>query len=592
MSEHDLGLLRDVSAEGLTQVQAWRRGPAGSSEGGQSALTTWTDLSNRGVALASSRAAEAVTVAFMGRVKAGKSTLLNSLVGRHVAGTHAFEMTAALHEIAVGPAVLHESARLIRSDGTADEMNPEALATLIESHRDDADFWSGVAHLKTQVRSTELPSGIVFFDTPGVGTLTSANAQVTASFLDAAHVIVWVQSGTSLGHAEDIRFLTELMRRGQRLMTVVTRADLLDEDEKEELLEWFEETFPALERPLLTCASEWQENPESRDRYRLIDKVMSAAADRTSQGASPAVLADDLVDASRYELSGLDQLSRLFGYVDASTQLMQERVVADVEQHVLAHMDELLDERRRHITGEMEQRVKSTLSPGDAVRALLGEELNESRTAAVLESIQKEAQNRLVIALGEALRKSLEGLNDELDAMEADVDRERLSVMTRELTALGAKQAEEREKSTLLFGGAAVAAAGYAAWFGANAAAVSLGAALVSVALPIVAVGAIGTWLFQRNKRAEVREKAMLEATQVLKEYRARLKSEVLEGYFFPALRTDVRHAAEEVADVLTKEISGGISRSVAEHARTFFQLVTGRRFEEAVKVRRVLVPG
>ena len=95
----------------------------------------------------------------MGRVKAGKSTLLNGLVGQTVAGTHAFELTTAIHEVAVRSGPRGPRALLRRADQPDAEMSPLELAELIQANRDAPDFWSSVEHLQTWVEVLEIPDG-------------------------------------------------------------------------------------------------------------------------------------------------------------------------------------------------------------------------------------------------------------------------------------------------------------------------------------------------------------------------------------------------------------------------------------------------
>ncbi|MCB9524171.1 MAG: dynamin family protein [Myxococcales bacterium] len=581
MKPSEAKVLKNVAQAGLHHTECWRRGPAGESRSGRAALARWRDLEARAVAGADASAASGLRVALMGRVKAGKSTLLNGLVGQTVAGTHAFELTTAIHEVAVRSGPRGPRALLRRADQPDAEMSPLELAELIQANRDAPDFWSSVEHLQTWVEVLEIPERVTLFDTPGVGTMTQANAQRANDFLEAAHVILWVQSATSLGNAEDERFLRELARRGLPLVTVVTRADTLDEDEVEEVLKWFSRRFPDLPAPILTAAPLWQTQDTSAGRVSLL-KTLAGFSTGKLEAPGSETLRGDLVDAAEAEQASIARLLTVFEHVERSAELLKRRVLDEVQEHVAEHVERLLRLRSDEIKGELRDRVSKRKEVDTVLADVFSTHLGEHATTAILNEVEREARDRLMVAWGERLGDALQQLNQHLASAVEEIDQRRLAQMTESLAALTQRQSEEQSKARVVAGGLAGAATAYAAWIGANAAAVSIGSAVMSVGLPIFGAGVLAMWAKHAWEKSSARSKAEEEADRLVDGYRERLRVEVLEARFFPALRADVEASGAEVRRLLLDEIAGGAGHAEVSAASRFYDAVASGRLDEA----------
>src|SRR5690606_702927 len=88
------------------------------------------------------RVAKPLTLAVLGEVKAGKSTLVNALVGADVAPVDVLEATRWVMEIRHGSA---PHALLRFTDGSTREGTPQEIHDLLFARREDAEFVSRCA---------------------------------------------------------------------------------------------------------------------------------------------------------------------------------------------------------------------------------------------------------------------------------------------------------------------------------------------------------------------------------------------------------------------------------------------------------------
>ncbi len=172
-------------------------------------------------------------LAVVGQFKRGKSTLLNAIVGRAVLPAGAIPLTSAITSLTYGPrdrVLLRWRGRTYRQ-----EIPLGQLADFV-TERGNPGNERGLEEAIVEVPSPALRRGVWFIDTPGVGSSDEANSTTTLRFLPEASAVIFVTSADApLGEVEE-RFLRDVQAHVRKLLVVVNKVDLLDADERDELL--------------------------------------------------------------------------------------------------------------------------------------------------------------------------------------------------------------------------------------------------------------------------------------------------------------------------------------------------------------------
>src|SRR5690606_35938354 len=138
------------------------------------ALNSIPEISQRLQALRE-RVHQPLTVGVLGEVKAGKSTLINALVGADVAPVDVLEATQWVMVIQHGSTA---RASLRFTDGSSREGTPQEVHDLLFAERQNPDFVSRCAEVIVTLPQQTL-TRLHLIDTPGLATVTEEAAART-----------------------------------------------------------------------------------------------------------------------------------------------------------------------------------------------------------------------------------------------------------------------------------------------------------------------------------------------------------------------------------------------------------------------------
>lgn len=312
----------------------------------------------------------------IGQFSAGKSKLLNRIIGKDVLPTKREETTAFLTYISYAP---EESATLYYVDGSTEEIEVDQIKDLDYKKTSDG---KPIACLKYRTPLELLKTGLTLVDTPGVNTLISEHIKMTEELLSNSQYIVYVCSSALT--ESDKMMLKQANEMGIELIFVRTHIDEIKRDE--------EDIFESLEK-----------------EAAVINNVLER----------PILYFSMCNDASRRKLvEGLD------GY-DEFNRFLRDVITSSIEDiYAVA-----IQQRLNVLKTAFEQRLKGHLSlidqhhekdAGEIANTLKGlekqREIIERRMKSQGEAIQEKA-NRCKSTIGYKLTDKANGLRGELDLL-------------------------------------------------------------------------------------------------------------------------------------------------------------------------------
>lgn len=163
----------------------------------------------------------------MGQFSAGKSTLINALLGRNILPVNKTETTAIVTYIKYGN---EDHAELVYSDGRTEECSIEETMKL-EQNGESLEKVEQLDAINIYVSCDLLKNGLIIADTPGVNTVLKEHIEKTAQLFETSSRIMYVVSGSMSMFDKD--FLKTLQDKGLRSLVVRTYMDAIYCDEED-----------------------------------------------------------------------------------------------------------------------------------------------------------------------------------------------------------------------------------------------------------------------------------------------------------------------------------------------------------------------
>lgn len=165
----------------------------------------------------------ALEIAIFGRVSTGKSSLLNHVIGTDLLPVGVTPITAVPTRIGYGPNPL---IRVWQEGRGVSEHNIAELSTFVDE-RLNPENQKRVGRILVLYPSERLRDGIIFVDTPGIGSLATSGAAETLAYLPRCDAgIVLVDAGSTL-IPEDLKIVAALTQASTSTTVLVSKADLL-----------------------------------------------------------------------------------------------------------------------------------------------------------------------------------------------------------------------------------------------------------------------------------------------------------------------------------------------------------------------------
>lgn len=211
--------------------------------------------------------ADSVKVAVIGEFKAGKSTLINSILGKEILPSWTVECTAAITQVGYGD----EPAMIVHTSKGKQEQHPlEQLKELATTKNDNFD---DIAYIEARYPADLLKNGLVIVDTPGANSAVKARELITKRFMRIADAAILVLNVEYLLKQSEVQFIRDEInqRNYGAVFVVVNRCDLY-RDQPEQLKNALDkasiklkELIPSLERIYPVSALNALEGREASD---------------------------------------------------------------------------------------------------------------------------------------------------------------------------------------------------------------------------------------------------------------------------------------------------------------------------------------
>ena len=188
-------------------------------------------------ALSCKLAKDSFTLAVLGQFKRGKSSLLNAILGKSILPTGLLPLTSAITTIRYGTTeklVLYKENSIFPQELPLKE---------IASYITETNNPSNSKHIQTACLELPVPFlryGTKFVDTPGIGSMVTANTQTTYTFLPQCDAALFVTSTDApLNHTE-MDFLHEIKQYTTKIFFILNKTDLLSSEKIIDLIEFIQ----------------------------------------------------------------------------------------------------------------------------------------------------------------------------------------------------------------------------------------------------------------------------------------------------------------------------------------------------------------
>jgi|LQYC01.1.fsa_nt_gi Predicted GTPase len=209
-----------------------------------------------------------IDVAVLGQFKAGKSSFLNSLIGKPILPVGVTPVTTVITRLQFGQ---RERAITTHFDGTVGEVDFSDVETFTSETKNPAN------ERNVEVVDIELPSlkeyaGLRLVDTPGLGSVFKYHRETSENWLPEVGAAVLVVSADRPFSENDLALIRELTQHTPKIVILLAKADLLSPEQQAEVVEFFKTTlmreldreFPIYLYSIRANTEHWKQQIETR----------------------------------------------------------------------------------------------------------------------------------------------------------------------------------------------------------------------------------------------------------------------------------------------------------------------------------------
>lgn len=175
------------------------------------------------------------SIVVVGEFSAGKSTLLNALMGKRILPSFSNETTATVNFLRHSEKAANgEAGRVYYNNGDDESLQNATLAT-IEKYvsTKGEDVAKKIDHLDLYLDSEFLKDGVTLVDSPGLNGVADGHREITETQILKSHASIFLFNSDHPGSKTDFEFLHDLQSRVKTIIFVLNKIDEIEADEGE-----------------------------------------------------------------------------------------------------------------------------------------------------------------------------------------------------------------------------------------------------------------------------------------------------------------------------------------------------------------------
>lgn len=268
-------------------------------------------------------------IAVFGRVSSGKSSLLNHIAGTDVLPVGVTPITAVPTRLTWGEIPL---AKISFAESTPRQVEVSEVAEYASEEKNPGNT-RHVTRIEVEMSSPRLQSGVVFVDTPGIGSLARRGSAETFAYLPRCDLGVVLIDSSSTLNDDDISLIRLLRDAGAPVQVLLSKVDLLSAQDRRRMTDYLTQRLTeqfGTDLPVFAVSvmqgyeqlwQEWFEHevvPMQREHQRLASESLQRKALRLVEGIRAVLearLSKDKSLASRTVVH-IDQVRQLLASGD------------------------------------------------------------------------------------------------------------------------------------------------------------------------------------------------------------------------------------------------------------------------------------
>ncbi|ENX01773.1 hypothetical protein F900_01533 [Acinetobacter modestus] len=510
-------------------------------------------------------------VFLIGEVKAGKSTLINAIVGQDLSPTNILEATAAIWEIGYAE---QSSTTIVYKDGQEQVIEHSDIMSFFGTSDEQLEFAEKVAKIVVKTHQHQFKE-LLLIDSPGLATITNQNAEITQNIMQDVDLALWVFNANHLGQTDIMQRVAELAKLGKPIIAVINKIDET-EDSPEKLTRYLRRNSDEFFQDIFAISAFDALNQKQDSEYlEYFDEFKNYLVEQVNEKA-PQVKNDSIQSSlhalvrqeKSYHKSAIRKLEKLQQeQQDCAEDLRYEknrlsddiRIMIEQSCTELNYDTELNSQIHNNIDHQSSSSISNMIKTvGNNAPSALSKILSQEQTS----------QPNLK-SLADITQYHLHTLNDKVQYRYQTVYTDIINSVTQQSQI---RLAEFSQKENLYIShqlqsytttlqdidaietaktAAAVSATGgvvascYAATLGASAATVTMGAALAAIALPVTIIGAAGGLAYGIMKSKENKAKLEQQIQQTQYQIADQIKQQLLNSYS-SRIEQDLRMVEQE----------------------------------------------